>query len=160
MQELLIKENELHLIGLSTTLTLHTFNPSVVWREFRQQFREMEDGYDGHLYNVKVLPPSCSLSELTPAKEFTLWAAREFNPPHAYPANWKTLLIPKGEYAVFNYKGNAANFASFYRNLILHEIPFAGLECDARPAFERFLPGYDPTDDQSEEEVWIPVKNR
>jgi AraC family transcriptional regulator len=70
------------------------------------------------------------------------------------------LEIPEGLYAVFHYKGDQKNAADFFRKIYTEWLPNSGYVLDHRPQFEILGGKYKTNDPNSEEEIWIPVKEK
>jgi len=68
--------------------------------------------------------------------------------------------LPAGLYAVFLYKGSVTGIAEFYQNIFTKWLPTAGFDVDQRPHVEIMGEKYKNNDPSSEEEIWIPVKEK
>ena len=74
------------------------------------------------------------------------------------PNEMETLTIESGLYAVFIYKGLPQGFPVLANYIFSEWLPNSDYELDNRPHFEVLPENYNPTDENSEEEVWIPIK--
>ena len=63
-------------------------------------------------------------------------------------------------YAVFQYKGDQSNAPAFFNAIYSEWLPTSYYELDWRPQFEILGEKYKTNDPNSEEEIWIPVKQR
>jgi AraC family transcriptional regulator len=72
----------------------------------------------------------------------------------------ETLNSPRGLYAVFQYKGAASKGAETYQYIYGTWLPESDFLLDNRPHFAVMGEKYKNEDPDSEEEMWIPVKNR
>jgi AraC family transcriptional regulator len=72
----------------------------------------------------------------------------------------QTIILPAGKYAVFNYKGLASHAAPFFNYIFTEWIPNSIYELDNRPHFEILGEKYSNSSPDSEEEVWIPIKDK
>lgn len=76
------------------------------------------------------------------------------------PKGMVEMEIPSGEYAVFTYKGKAADFTPMAIAIYSKVIPESKYKIDERPHFQIMGPKYlGPENPESEEEIWVPVKS-
>jgi len=76
------------------------------------------------------------------------------------PDQMETLTIEAGLYAVFMYKGLPEDFAQFANYIFGVWLPNSEYELDNRPHFEVLRERYKRASEDSEEEVWIPIKEK
>ncbi len=143
------------LIGLSITTSFTDDKTFLLWRTFMPRRNEIQNKVNSNLHSVQVYKDGFNMS-----LPFTKWAAIEVNTVDEIPDGMEELIIPGGLYAVFIYKGDQSGAASFFKEIFTKSIPAAGYELDNRPHFEILGDKYKINDVNSEEEVWIPVKNR
>jgi AraC family transcriptional regulator len=71
----------------------------------------------------------------------------------------ETIILQRGLYAVFDYKGlNTDN--SIFQYILGTWLPTSDYELDNRPHFEVLGDKYKNNDPTSEEEIWIPIKTK
>lgn len=70
----------------------------------------------------------------------------------------ESFTLKGGTYAVFQYKGMAANFPKVWQNIFTQWLPNSRYVLDDRAHFEKLPENYNPLDPNAEEEIWIPVK--
>ena len=70
-----------------------------------------------------------------------------------------TLLLESGLYAVFDYKGSSSD-TSIYEYIFFNWLPNSKYKVDNRPHFEILGNKYKNNDPNSEEEIWIPIKEK
>jgi AraC family transcriptional regulator len=73
--------------------------------------------------------------------------------------HFEQLEIPKGTYAVFNYKGLSTDH-SIWRYIYGTWMASSPYTLDNRPHFERLGARYKNNDPSSEEEIWIPITEK
>jgi len=122
---------------------------STLWRGFRGKIREMNFPDERELWSVQV-----HQAEHT-GRILQRWAAAEMD---VLAPGFEALEIPSGLYAVFLYRGGMAGFESFLINAFEETLPSYSLSIDNRPHFQLLGKGFNPFSEESEEEVWIPVK--
>ena len=71
----------------------------------------------------------------------------------------KSLILKGGLYAVFDYKGSSSN-NSIFQYIFSEWLPNSEYLIDHRPHFEILGSKYKNNDPNSEEEIWIPIKEK
>ena len=67
-------------------------------------------------------------------------------------------VLTGGKYAVFDYKGNPNNGGEAFQYIFQEWLPESGFSLDNRPHFEILGAKYKNNSDESEEEIWVPIK--
>ncbi len=129
-----------------------------LWQSFMPIRNTIGNGVGTELYSIEIYPPDF-FKGLNPAAFFEKWAAVEVTDFDSLPADMETLATPGGLYAVFNYKGLASDAPAFYQYIFNSWLPTSGYQLDNRPHFAVMGEKYKNNDPNSEEELWIPVKN-
>ena len=119
--------------------------------------KEIQNTIGLELYNIQVNPENFDFQPYTP---FTKWAAVAVSSFDFIPEGMETVEIQEGLYAVFKYKGDQSGAASFFNSIYTEWLPNSGYELDNRPQFEILGEKYKNNDPNSEEEIWIPVKQK
>lgn len=143
------------LAGVRRRTSFVNDRTSELWQEFRSREAEIASRVGGGSYSVKVYDPAYSFVHFDPTVDFEKWAAAEVREPGD---GFESLEIPAGKYAVFTHKGTAADAPRTFEYIFGHWLPHSGFDLDLRPHFELLPEGYDPFDPNSQEEVWIPIK--
>jgi AraC family transcriptional regulator len=99
-------------------------------------------------------------SKFNPNNEFMKWACMEVTDFDVIPQGMLTYILPRGKYAVFNYKGLPSTAAPFFNYIFTEWIPNSIYQIDNRPHFEILGKKYSNSNPESEEEVWIPIKDK
>lgn len=89
---------------------------------------------------------------------FQKWAAVEVADFGDVPEVFETQIVPKGLYAVFTHKGSYLNAPETYHYIFQEWLPFAEFLLDDRPHLAVMGEKYKGDSDDSEEEIWIPVR--
>jgi len=103
--------------------------------------------------------PASYYAEFSPAKEFVKWAAVEVQHFDLIPEGMETFVLEGGLYAVFDYKGSSAD-PSIFQYIFFQWVPNSDYVVDDRPHFEVLGAKYQNNSPDSEEEIWIPIKDR
>lgn len=128
-----------------------------LWREFMPYRNEIKHNIGNELYLIEVYPEGF-FENFNPATKFEKWAAVEVANFETVPNEMETLISPEGLYAVFVYKGKSSAAALFFQNIFQHWLPDSEFILDARPHFAVMGEKYKNDSDDSEEEIFIPVK--
>lgn len=89
---------------------------------------------------------------------FEKWAAVEVVNATNIPQGMQFFELPAGQYAVFDYKG-PSNDTSIFQYIYDEWLPHSSYRLDHRPHFEVLGKKYKNNDPNSEEEIWIPIKD-
>jgi AraC family transcriptional regulator len=95
-----------------------------------------------------------------PENKFEKWAALEVADFSVIPEGMKLFELPAGLYAVFLHVGPASAGPTTFRSIYGTWLPNSNYELDARPHFEVLGEKYKNEDPASEEEIWIPIRNK
>jgi AraC family transcriptional regulator len=143
------------LIGKNLTFTYSNYRAFELWSNFMPRRKEILNLINSDLYNIQINPDNFDFNPNTP---FVKWAAVAVSNFDFVPDGMQTLEIPEGLYAVFNYKGDQSNAASFFNSIYTKWLPEAGYQLANHPQFEILGEKYKNNDPNSEEEIWIPIK--
>jgi AraC family transcriptional regulator len=129
-----------------------------LWSSFMPRRKEIKNNIGSELYSIEVYEP-LYFNNFNPEKEFDKWAAVEVIDFETVPDDMETLTSPGGLYAVFMHKGSADKAPETYRYIFGTWLPASDFLLDVRPHFAVMGEKYKNDETDSEEEVWIPVKN-
>jgi len=128
-----------------------------LWRSFRPLAQHVEGRVGDDFFSVQIYDNPDYFSAYNPEREFTRWAAIEFGEGAEVASGLQPLILPEGEYAVFDYQGLPSEFGTFAREIYSRILPQAGKKPDDRPHYEIIGPAYRPDDPSAEETICIPV---
>jgi AraC family transcriptional regulator len=148
------------LIGKSARMSLVENTTPILWRSFMQNRKTIKNSIGTDLYSIQVYDDDAYFRNFNPQTTFTKFAAIEATDFSIIPDEMETLIIESGLYAVFIYKGLPQGFPLFANYIFGDWLPNSGYLLDHRPHFEVLTESYNPTDANSQEEVWIPVKEK
>jgi AraC family transcriptional regulator len=151
--------NELKLIGNKTTMSFANNKVRELWQSFMPRKKEIIHVIGSELYSVEVYDPEF-FKNFDPTREFEKWAAVEVKNADAIPENMALLIIPAGDYAVFQYKGKPSEAQKTYQFIYGQWLPNSEFELDNRPHFALMGEKYKGEDPDSEEELWIPIQKK
>ncbi|MFA9212850.1 MAG: GyrI-like domain-containing protein [Candidatus Methylacidiphilales bacterium] len=147
------------LIGISQSMSLVNNKTALLWQTFMPKHHQINKGIDMQLISLQIYDNGY-FTAFNPQTEFTKWACKEVADFDLIPDGMETLILPAGKYAVFNYKGLPSTAASFFNYIFTEWIPNSIYELDNRPYFEILGEKYSNISTDSEEEVWIPIKDK
>lgn len=150
---------EKKLIGKHIDMSFIENKTFQLWSSFMPKRKDIKNTVDNNLYSLEVFSPN-HFDNFDPAKTFQKWAAVEVENFDHIPSNMETLVIPNGLYAVFIHYGPASEGHKTYHSIFAEWLPNSEYTVDDRPHFAVMDHKYKKDDPDSEEEIWIPIKNR
>jgi AraC family transcriptional regulator len=148
------------LVGMQQRMSI-TFDQTLpLWQSFMPRLMEIKKLASPDLFSVEVYPDADYFKAFDPNKDFIKWAAASVQEAENCPIGMDRLLIPEGEYAVFPYVGKASKAFETYQYIYEEWIPNSAYKLDDRPHFAIMGANYKGEADDSEEEIWIPVKGK
>lgn len=148
---------EKRLLGKRTRMSLANNLTAELWRNFMPLRKIINNESGTELYSAEVYDSSY-FEAFNPTREFEKWAAVAVNSYKDQDTGFEQLLVPKGLYVVFIFKGMAKDAAPFFTKIFREWLPQSGYRVDARPHLAVMGEKYKNNDPDSEEEIWIPIK--
>ncbi|PZR25228.1 MAG: GyrI-like domain-containing protein [Citrobacter freundii] len=145
------------LAGKHTTTSLTNNKTGELWRTFMPLRSILKTIKGNDLYSLQLYPADYFL-QFNPSTSFEKWAMIEVASASDLPEGIETFSLQDGLYAVFHYKGSSLD-TSIFQYIFTQWLPESGYVLDDRPHFELLGEKYKNGDPESEEEIWIPVKN-
>lgn len=149
----------MYVTGFSDTMSLSNNKTNDLWRRFMPRRNEVLSDLKEDFYDIKIYEEHLDFKKFTPETTFTKFVGIESPSSQNIPKDMKFLMIPAGMYAVFLHKGSASTFHKTLNYIHTDWLPNSEYVLDNRPHFEKIKKGYDPNDQNAEEEVWIPLKS-
>ena len=158
MQPRLVNIKDKQLVGKSCRMSLVNNKTSELWKDFMtirskipiQPFREL---IALQVYDVD------HFNSFDPTKEFDQWACIEVENSKAIHQELTPFLLTGGLFAVFNYKGRSTDH-SIFEYIYGTWVPQSKFQLDDRPHFQVMGKKYSNNSPFSEEEIWIPLRNK
>lgn len=151
--------SEKKFVGKRIKMSFSENKTHELWRSFMPRQRQINNIIGMELYSIEVYG-QLYFDNFNPKREFDKWAAVEVMNFDRVPDEMETLTSPRGLYAVFQYKGAASKGAETCQYIYGTWLPESDFLLDNRPHFAVMGEKYKNEDPDSEEEMWIPVKNR
>jgi len=147
------------LVGKRLTMTYGENRTPFLWQSFMPRLREISNRVGSELFSMQVYGASFDFNTFNPNIEFEKWAAVEVIDFENIPAGMDNYTLQGGLYAVFDYKG-LSNDTKIFQYIFGIWLPASTTYAlDHRPHFEVLGEKYKNNDPESEEEIWIPIKN-
>ena len=152
----IIEFNGLELVGLQSHTSLSVNRIGELWREFYSKLNLIQSSKPTELHYIKTYP-EMYFKQFDPQAEFEIAAAVRPDLIEAIPEDFKTITLPSGKYAVFNYKGSSKD-PSVFRYIFTEWLPASGYKLASRSHFDVLGEKYSNDSTDSEEEIWIPLE--
>jgi len=160
MKATIKKLGETKLVGNNVKMSFANNKTAVLWQNFMQRRKEIINSVGLELYSVELYNDPEFFKSFSLTREFEKWAAIKVNNFDFIPENMNKLTIPSGEYAVFHYKGKPSEAQATYQFIYGQWLPNSVYQLDDRPHFALMGENYKGEDPESEEEFWIPIKEK
>lgn len=146
------------LIGMKLNMSLTQMKIAELWGKFMPRRHEISRPVSSDLISMAMYAPH-HFSAFNPSREFERWAAVEVETVDALPEGMESFDVPGGLYAIFDYRGSSAD-PSIFQYIFGKWLPQSDYLLDQRPHLEILGEKYKNNDPDSEEEIWIPVKQK
>ena len=154
----IMKLEEKKLIGKRLRMSLAANRTGELWKSFMSVRKEITNNLTTEVISMQVYDPS-HFVDFKLTNEFEKWATVEVSDFDNVPNGMETFTLMGGLYAVFEYKGSG-NDNSIFQYIFGTWLPGSTYKLDSRPHFEILGEKYKNNDSTSEEEIWIPIKER
>ena len=144
------------LLGICLEMSLAENLTGELWRSFMPRLKEIETRVGNHLYSLQMYDEDY-FQQFSPTREFEKWALAEVKNFSVIPDEMEPFGLPGGLYAVFHHKGMGTEI---FQHIFSEWLPKSGYLLDNRPHFEILSEKYKQGSPDSEEEIWIPVKEK
>jgi AraC family transcriptional regulator len=148
--------NEKKLIGKRLKMSLANNRTGELWASFMPRRKNISNHLTTDLISLQVYP-STHFSDFKPANLFEKWATVEVSDFDNVPNDLEKFILQGGLYAVFHYKGLSTD-SSIFQYIFGTWLPNSDYVLDDRPHFEILGEKYKNNDPDSEEEIWIPIR--
>jgi len=148
------------LIGKRIVMSLSKDRTGELWKGFMPRRKEIRNNLTNELISMRVYDKSYDFNNIDLNTTFEKWAAIEVSDFTFVPEEMEPFLLPGGLYAVFLYKGASSEGRKIFQFIFgswLHDSDYL---IDSRPHFEILGNKYKNDDPDSEEEIWIPIKQK
>ena len=158
MQPRIENLKEKKLVGKRLTMSLADNKTAELWKSFMSRRNEIMNNLTNDLISLQIFKPN-HFVDFNLTNEFEKWAAIEVMSFDNMSGDMETFTLTGGLYAVFDYKGSS-NDNSIFQYIFGTWIPVSNYLLDDRPHFEVLGEKYRNADPNSEEEIWIPIRQK
>ncbi len=152
------KLEEKKLVGHSIKMSVSQNKTGQLWEQFAPKIKEIKNRVSKDKISMQVYPSSY-FETFNPNAEFEKWATVEVNDFNSIPDGMQSFTMQEGLYAVFDYRGSSTD-TSIFQYIFSQWLPNSVYQIDNRSHFEVLGEGYKNNNPTSEEEIWIPIKNK
>lgn len=152
------KIEEKKLVGYNLKMSLSTNKTGQLWGQFAPRIKEIHNRVSEDKISMQIYPLSYYL-QFNPNTEFVKWATVEVNSFEDIPDGMKSFVMNEGLFAVFDYKGSSSD-NSIFQYIFSKWLPNSNYILDNRPHFEVLGSKYKNNDPNSEEEIWVPIREK
>jgi AraC family transcriptional regulator len=145
------------LIGKRLRMSLADNRTGELWRAFMPRRKEITNRVGDDKISMQIYDAPPRMGDF--ARQFEKWAAVEVTDFENVPAGLEAFELHGGLYAVFDYKGSSRD-ARIFIYIFTEWLPNSDYELDDRPHFEILGENYRTADPASEEEIWIPIRQK
>lgn len=156
MQPRIENLSEKKLIGHTLDMSLVTNKTFELFSGFMPKKNQITNSISTDIYEVMEYD-SLYFKNFNPNTVFKKWATLEVSELDTIPEGMKSILLEKGLYALFNYKGLPQGFGELMRYILSEWLPKSKYQLDDRPHFNILGNKYKTNHPDSEEEVYIPI---
>jgi AraC family transcriptional regulator len=149
---------EKKLVGKWLTMSFANNRTGELWKSFMPERKSITTSLNVEVISMQVYKPGY-FANFDPATEFEKWAVVEVPEFDSIPGSFETFTLPTGLYAVFDYKGSS-NDSSIFQYIFQTWLPASKYILDDRPHFEILGEKYKNQHPDSEEEIWIPIRQK
>lgn len=156
MEPRIIQLKAKKLLGNHLKMSLANNKTGQLWGQFAPSIKTINNRSTTDKISMQIYPPDY-YQNFSPQKEFEKWATVEVDNFDNIPNGMESFDLEGGLYAVFDYKGSSAD-TSIFQYIFWKWLPNSIYQVDDRPHFEVLGAKYKNNDPNSEEEIWIPIR--
>lgn len=144
------------LIGRSLSMSIEKNRTSELWKRFLFNSASIDNRVSTDFISLQIYP-SDYFKDFDPQRLFEKWACVEVSNFSPVPVGLKPLVVEEGLYAVFDYKGSSSD-TRIFQYIFSEWLPNSPYQLDQRPHFEVLGENYENNNPNSQEEIWIPIR--
>jgi AraC family transcriptional regulator len=144
------------LVGKKRSMSLLDNQTQALWQSFMPRRELITNRIGNDYYSVQNYNPDY-FEHFNPSKTFEKWAAAAVKAFENIPSEMESFILPAGLYAVFEHKGMDT---AIFQQIFSEWLPNAPYVLDDRPHFELLGEKYKNEDPNSEEQIWIPIRQQ
>lgn len=150
---------EKKFVGNYLPMSLFEDKTSELWRNFMPRRKQITHVLSADLFCLQIYD-ALGFETFGPETRFQKWAAVEVFDFANIPMGMESLTLPGGLYAVFLYVGAPSAFSKTSEYIFNTWIPNSNYELDSRPHFQIMGDKYKGEDPTSQEEIYVPIRQK
>lgn len=149
--------SEKKLVGIRLKMSSAENKTFELWRNLMPRRYEIKNNLTADLFSMQVYENTTYFQSLNPNVIFEKWAALEVADFEHIPEGMESYVLAGGKYAVSQQKGFSTEIFQYIFGTWL---PNSDYELDNREHFELLGDKHKNNDPNSEEEIWIPIREK
>ena len=151
---------EKYFVGKHLAMSFVNDRTPELWKCFMPFRNEIHNRVSTDLISLQVYGADFDFNKSDPHMNFEKWALAEVSDLSSVTAGMEAFTLPSGLYAVFLHRGSVSEAFNTFKFIFTEWLPGSGFETDSRPHFEVLGDRYIHDSPLSEEEVWIPLRQK
>ncbi len=147
-----------YLVGHCLAMSVVQNKTAELWGGLAPHIKKIKNRVSEDKISLQVYPSGYH-QQFDPQRTFVKWATVEVNNFEHVLEGLQSFELTGGLYAVFDYKGSSRDTTIFHY-IFSEWLPNSNYWLDDRPHFEVLGVNYRNNDPNSEEEIWIPIKDK
>ncbi len=148
------------VVGKSMEMSFVNNLTQQLWQSVMPRRSEIKDRINEELISLQLYPAEFSFERFDPTLNFVKWACAAVEMIDVLPEGMETMTIETGLYAVFKHQGLPSEAPKTFGYIFGEWLPNSQYLLDNRPHFEVLGEKYKNNHPDSEEEFWIPIKEK
>lgn len=154
MEPKIIEKDKFMVVGMKYYGSNNNNEIPELWKRFNPRMNEIKNVIKGN-----VAMGMCEFVEnLTDESKFTYFACQEVSSLEDIPKEMEGLTVKKNKYAVFTHKGSVDRLGDTYEYIHGSWLPRSEYEPAKSHDFEHYDERFNPGDENSELDIYIPIK--
>jgi len=147
-----------YLVGKKLEMNFLHLKIIDLWKSFMPFKNSIPNQVSENLYSLTVYRPDHFIN-FKPSNLFEKWATVEVQSAENIPEEFELFILEPATYAIFDYKGYSHD-STIFQEIYMKWVPESGFSLDNKAHVEVLGKKYKNNDPNSEEEIWIPIKNK
>lgn len=148
---------EIKLVAKSMPMSFAQDKTHVLWQDFSPLIKGIPHKLGKDKYSIQIFPDTDFFKNFNPTSIFKKYAAVNVSEYGALPDELEKLIIPEGQYALFDYIGKPSAASETFRYILCQWVPNSKYSLDDRPHIAKMGEKYKGEQPDSEEALLIPI---
>lgn len=148
---------EIKLVAKCILMSFSQNRTHELWQDFGPSIKDIPYRMGKDKYSIQIFPDTDFFKNFNSEGIFKKYAAVNVSDYGDLPNGLEKLIIPEGQYAVFDYIGKPSEASETFRYILCQWIPNSRYSLDNRPHIAKMGEKYKGEQPDSEEELLIPI---